>query len=384
MKNFALMSIVLIAISVGCETAPAQNNGYGNHQVSQAVLSESGGTSGSNNQGIQTQIAGNENIVMHPVVSAKTNSVSMLIPLPESWKLDNKPAEGKPAVTGPNGLAIYAYPAQSYTYTTIPEMYSAYQSSGAAMAPPAGIDNVISQQLIPYGQENGLQLIKHYPLPQVAASDAAYVSAISGNNSGPNVNRAAGTDWTDQKGNKVLIVLHYNEMGSPNFVTWGYYIQILKVSAASFDQAKNYYINGLANIQYNQNEINAYKSQLAGQIQESENHAAAMRNINSKGAQERMANTAATTEYIRESNAATRDSRWNDQDAVQERTGDYFSDQYRVVSPFDGKEYTVESGSQTYWINDRGEYIQSDDVNYDPNKYETHPGVWKKAPRKEN
>lgn len=381
MKNLPLIAVILTVLTVGCDNAPAQNNKYGNHEMKQAVPYQNDNPSSNNGQRMNSPISDNENIIMHPVSNPKTNATSMLIPLPASWQMNSKAPEGKPYITGPDGLEIYSYSGQNYIHTTNPYMHQAYQSSGTAMAPPAGIDNVVTQQLIPYGRQNGLQLINQYPLPQVAGIDAAYVKSITLDN-GPTINRAAGTDWIDQNGKKVFIVLHYYEMGSPDMVNWGYHIQVLKVLPRSFEKSKDYFVNGLVKAQFNQNEINAFKNNLANKIGESERHASAMRQINTEGAQQRMEMNSATDAHVSESHAATRDARWADQDAVQEQTGDYFSDQYRVISPFDGKEYTVESGSQTYWINDRGVYIKSDDVNFDPNNYETHPGVWQRAPRK--
>lgn len=390
MKILAIFSTALLTLTIGCDNAPAQNNGYGNHVVQKAIAVESEDSSPSkiqsnhSNNSSQNQAPAPEKITMHAVINAQTGQPSMHIPFPESWKMNNASNQNATTVTGPNDLTIMVYPTQTYTYTDIPEMQQAYQANGQQMVPPPGIENLITQQLIPQSRQQGLTSINQYPLPQVAASTAQYVGALYGANNQGNINtfRAMGTEWSDSDGKKVLIVLNYHEMGMANFVNWGYSVNVLKAAPAYFEQAKSAYIYGVSNIAYNQAEINAYNNQLAGKLKADNDQFQANQKIMTEGSRQRLENNRATSEYIRESNQATYDSRTHDNEQLQQQMGNWATDQNTVVSPFDGKEYQVEMGANSYWINDRGDYIKSDDPTYDPNKFETHPGVWKEAPRK--
>lgn len=93
-------------------------------------------------------------------------------------------------------------------------MNQAFQASGVQVMAPVGIEAAISQQLIPQGQQMGMTLQNQYPLPQIAAKDSEYASKLYGSDARQNICQAAGTDWTDRQGNKVLVVLHYYEMRS--------------------------------------------------------------------------------------------------------------------------------------------------------------------------
>ncbi len=388
MKSFALFSIALITLTIGCDNAPAQNNGYGNHAVNQAIPVNGTNSSSPQNQSYQANNASQqaavatEKITMHAVINPKTGQPSMHIPFPESWKMNTSSNQNEPTITGPNGLKIMVYPTQSYTYSNMPAMQQSYQANGQPMVPPPGIENLIAQQLVPQSRQQGLTLINQYPLPQVAASAAKYVASLYGGNGQGNHFSAAGTEWKDSEGNKVFIILNYSEMGSQDFVTWIYTVNVLKCDPRYFDQAKSDYIYGVSNIAYNQADINNYNNQLASKLKADDDQFQREQTIITEGSRQRLENNRATSEYISESNKATYESRMQDNDQLQHEMGNWATDQYTVVSPFDGKEYQVESGATTYWINDRGEYIQSSDPTYDPNKFETHPGVWKEAPRK--
>lgn len=388
MKSLTLFSFAFIALTIGCDNAPAQNDNYGNHQMHQAipVNQNNSGVESSTQQGGYAQANpsrnnGSDEIKMHPIMNAQTGQPSMYIPFPTSWKFTGA-APGQPSTTGPNGLVITIYPPQSYIYTNDPYLQQALQSNGQHVIAPVGIEVAISQQLIPQGQQMGMTLIKQYPLPQIAAKDAEYANKLYGSNPQQNVFQAAGTEWNDANGNKILVVLHYNEMRSSAMINWGYTVDMLKVQPAYFEKTKNQYIYGMSNKVYNQNEVNAFNNQLAAKLKADNDNFQAIQKINTDGARQRAEMDRQTTEYINNSNQASYEYRQHNNDMLHEQTVNTLTDVEVVISPYDGKEYQVESGSTTYWINDEGKYIQSDDPLYDPNKYETHPGVWQQAPLK--
>jgi len=262
-------------------------------------------------------------------------------------------------------------------------MQQSYQANGQQMVPPPGIEKLLAQELFPQSRQQGFTLLDQYPLPQVAACTERYVGMLHGGNGPGNTFRAAGSEWTDRDGNKVLIVLNYNEMGTANFVNWGYTVNVLKAQPQYFEQAKSAYIYGVSNIAYNQDQINAFNNQLAGKLKADNDQFQADQRIRTEGSRQRLENNRATSEHISESNKATYDQKTQDNELLQEQMGNWATDQNTVVSPFDGTEYQVEMGATTYWINHKGEYIKSNDPTYDPNKYETHPGVWQEAPKKQ-
>ena len=320
---------------------------------------------------------------MQPVMNPKTGQPTMYIPFPASWKSIDGASLGKPMMSGPNGLILTVYEAQSYSYFNDWQTNQTFQSNGVQVMAPAGIENVISRLIIPQGRQMGMTFVNQYPLPKVAECDAQYARQLMGVNSNQNQNLAAGIEWTDGEGNHVLVVVHYHEFGSQSSVFWGYNVEMLKVKASGFDKAKNQYLYALSNKVYNQNEINKFNSELAGKLKADNDQFQATQKIITQGSAQRLENDRKTSEYIRDLNQAGYEHRAHENEMLQEQMGNWASDENTVISPFDGNEYQVESGSKIYWFNNEGKYITSDDVLYDPNKYEDHPDVWQKAPQKE-
>ena len=68
-------------------------------------------------------------------------------------------------------------------------------------------------------------------------------------------------------------------------------------------------------------------------------------------------------------------------DRTHNRFLNYIKDENTVVNQQDGKRYQVEAGSDQYWINDQGQYIGTNDPNYDPNRNQgTQNQNWNQAP----
>ena len=78
---------------------------------------------------------------------------------------------------------------------------------------------------------------------------------------------------------------------------------------------------------------------------------------------------------IKESNDATNEAimeGWRQRNAASDRAHDQFTDYIRdeqtMRDPSTGETYKVETGSEQYWKNQQGEYIESDDRFYNPNR----------------
>lgn len=382
MKLLTLLSFTLLTlVTVGCEESPAQDNKYGNHQVYEAAPFKSQNKN-TDTKTSPSQQKSDEKIIMHTVINPTTGQPSMYIPFPSDWKFIKGAAVGQPAVKGPDGLTVIFYAPQSYTYTNNAMMNQTFQSNGVQVMAPVGIENALNQVILPQGRQMGMTLLNQYPLPEIAAKDREYVGRLNGGDYPQNVFQAVGTDWKDSEGNKVLVILHYFEMRSGSSISWGYNAEMLKVQLSNFEHAKQQYVFAMANKVFDQNDVTTFQNDLSRKIKSQEDHWSAMREINAKGSKERLAMDAATNEYIRNSNKEGYEYRAHNNDLLQQQTGNALNDVNVVISPFDGKEYQVESGNKTYWINDEGKYIKSDEPLFDPNKYEEHSGVWKKAPKK--
>lgn len=390
MKTITTLSFaVLILLNIGCEDTRDHSKKIGNYEVYDAVPAQG---QNENNVVDNSNIDGkyiNDNlnntddkIKMLTSINPKTGLPMVYIPYPESWEFIKDAAVGQPSIKGPNGLICILYPGQTYMYTNNSMMNESYQNNGIQVMAPVGVESVVNQVILPQCKQMGMTLVNQYSIPEVAAKDREYAVKLNEGSGLQVVNEANGTEWKDAQGNKALVVLHYWEMKSSTGVSWGYNAEMMKVQDANFEKAKRQYVYSMANKLYNQKDVAIFQSNLANQIKTQEDHATAMRNINSKGSKERLANDAATNEYVRNVNKGIAENKAHNNDLLQQQTNNALTDVSVVVSPFDGKEYQVEAGNKTYWINNEGKYIKSDDPLFDPNKYETGVGVWQKAPAK--
>lgn len=319
-------------------------------------------------------------IVMHAIMDPKTKSPFSHIPLPANWKIQSTAATGSPSIVGP-GIEIYSYPYQTFMYSNDPMTQQAYQYAGQQMRQPAGIENVISQDLMQWAQGNGLQFKKQYGLPKVAQANKSYMDQLYTYGAQQNSFQAAGTEWIDNKGKKVLIVINYNENRSQGFVMWGYYVQLLKSDAAGFDEARDYYLNGLINTQYNQQHIQAYNQQEASKLQGSAAaHNQKMQNNQANfEAQQRLHRS--TYDAVNKSSMDAYNNRMESMDRNQHNTINTIREENTVTNPSNGQQYQVEGHSNQYWMNSEGEYIPSNNSLYDPNLDPAVNGQsWEEAP----
>lgn len=332
----------------------------------------------SNNQ----QVAqGGENIVMHPMMDPKTNTPFAQVPLPASWKMNQSNQQGAPMITGPNGLKIYGSGFRSFMYSTDPMAQQAYQSQGQKMRQPIGIDNVMRQDITEMAQKNGLTFVRQFPLPQVARNDQSYMNQLYSTGPKNNKMQAVGSDWTDKNGKKLFIALHYMEMNAGGMTTWGYNLQSLEADNSYFETAKSNYINGLSNMQYNQQQINAYNQNETSNLNQSQAaHNQKMHN-NQTAFEAQQRNHQETYNSINKSSMDAYNNTNESMDRNQHAYTNYIKGEESVTDPSNGQSYQVEGNSDQYWMNGNGEYVPSNNSTYDPNQ---DPNLnnenWQEAP----
>ncbi len=371
MKSLTLFSFAILTLTIGCDDVPAQDYGYDNDQ-NQSDQYQSDQYQDQNNysnqnpsqqvgyeQSSMSQNNGGDQLTMHILRDKKTGQPLASLPVPASWKFNDNAAPGQPTATGPNGLTITDYPVKTYKYSENPNMNQRMQQYGENPVAPVGIENVMNQQTIPMGRQMGMSLLKQYPMPQITENEIAFYRQFAYSNPRNKI-QAMGSEWTDREGNKIFIVLEYLEIIGPMDMTWMYSVSILKAPQANYEKAKGQFIYAISNKNFNQDIITNSNNQVAAQERESNSHFQAMENIRRKGQNDRAKINADANDYVRNLRNQGNAFAAHNNDVVQQQESNYLNDINVVVNPNDGKEYEVESGSNTYWMNNEGEYIKSD------------------------
>ena len=287
--------------------------------------------------------------------------VSSILPMPTSWNLR---ADG---ITGPRGLKITYFPLQNFMANFDPNLQYAYSQSGQRMRQMPGIEQLVQQDFIPWGNSNGLQYVKYYEIPEITKMDKWYWDQLFKAMPSRSDVAVYGIDWKLQNGNSYFTIVHLNVSTSQSMQNWFYIAAGLEAEPSYFETAKKQYIFSLANTRYNLEPIMAYNKEEAQRV--GANWAA----FNARMAQNQRSFEESQRQFVNKSNAINDAimSGWKASNAASDKNQEQFIDaMYERINVADvstGKTYKVDEGANQYWMNNNGEYIGTQLQGYDPN-----------------
>lgn len=308
-----------------------------------------------------------QKIIMHTVMDTQRNMPMQQIPLPSDWKITSPKSTDDPNIIGPNGIKIYYRAGGSYMFSNDPYMQQIYTQSGQAMRPPISAQQIVEQDLAPTLSQHGLTLVSMEPLPEIAQRSQAYNNKLYQSMPAQKYFAALGSQWKDGNGNSAYIIVDQMISEGQGSTFWYYSLKMIEAPKEHLDDAKQAFIYGIVNTQDNPAQIQAYNlSEQQKSTQSWQQHNARMRQ-NQQNFDRQQALHRSTTEAINRSINETYRSQDAASDRIQDKQVNVIRDESTITSPYDGEQYQVESGADQYWINNDGEYIYSDDPNYNPN-----------------
>ena len=296
---------------------------------------------------------------------ANGNLVST-IPLPSNWKIHNIRQKGDPTFTGPDGIVVKDYPIQMFNYPFDQNTQYLYSQSGQQVRDFPGVEQVIQQDLIPVCRNQGLSFIKYYELPDVSRIEKWYSDQLY--QAVPNDKKtfAIGTDWQTADGNPYFLIVHFSISTTEQLRMWSYFVSSLEADKDVFEKAKKQLLFSISNVRYELEPIMAYNRS------EAEKAGRSWAQFNARMAQNQANFEASQRAHINKTNAINDAimSGWRERNAasdrMQEQRIDGIYERTNVVDE-SGQKYKVESGYNQYWMNNDGEYISTDKVDYNPN-----------------
>ncbi|MFZ1453906.1 MAG: hypothetical protein WAT20_14465, partial [Ferruginibacter sp.] len=220
---------------------------------------------------------------------------------------------------------------------------------------------------VPWAQNNGMQLVKFYEIPEISRMDKWYSDQLYKAMPSRSEVVAIGIDWTNNDGNPYFMLLHLNISTSDAMQQWYYRVSGLEAEPNYFENAKKQYIFALSNTRYNLEPIMTYNQQEAqrvGQSWAAHNQRMAQNQANFEAQQRAFVNKSnAVNDAImsgwRERNASSDRNQENYIDGIYERSN--------VQNTETGQQYKVQAGANQYWMNSNGEYISTKLNDYNPN-----------------
>ena len=296
-----------------------------------------------------------------------TGTVIVTMPFPSDWSIPDAVRQGEPSITGPVGLKVTDFPAQSFMDNYDPGLQQSYYQSGQRLRGMPRIDQLIQEDFVPQMAERGYQLVTHYEIPEVSKMDKWYSDQLYKAMPSRSEITAIGTDWKSEGGRPYFLLIHLNVSTSQTMQTWYYTSAGLEASPAHHERAKKQYIFALANARYNLQPIMAYNEQEAQRVGQS------WAAHNQRMAQNQAAFEASQRAHVNKTNAINDAimSGWRESNAAsdrsQERTIDGIYERTNTIDPTTGEGYKVAAGANQYWMNSNGEYIGTQRQDYNPN-----------------
>jgi hypothetical protein len=184
------------------------------------------------------------------------------------------------------------------------------------------------------------------------------------------------TEWKDKDGAPSMLLLKYMESASQGMVIWNYSITAMSANGRAYDQAKADLLYGLANIQNNPEQIQAYNQEEAHKANVSWSaHNQRMR-ANEESFQRTQEAYRNSTDAVNRSMMSTWETQNASSDRMQNATVNGIHEEHTITDPSTGQQYQVEAGYERYWTNGQGEQIMSNDHFYEPGTDPSLNGQW--------
>jgi hypothetical protein len=288
-----------------------------------------------------------------------SGNVAASMPVPSTWKF------GSEGITGPNGIVVKDFPLRSFMDNYNPSLQQAYAQTNLRSMP--GIDRLIREDFIPWGNTKQLQYVRHYEIPEISKIDKWYSDQLYKAMPSRSDVRAYGIEWKKENGDPYFTLVHLNVSTSDAMQNWYYLFSGLDADRDHFDAAKKQYIFSLANTRYNLEPIAEYNRK------EMQRVGANWQAFNQRMARNQAAFEAQQRAFVNKSEAVNEAIMrgWKERNAAsdreQEQRIDRIYERTNVQSTETGKLYKVDEGYNQYWMNRDGEYIGTQMQGYDPN-----------------
>ncbi len=366
---YTLLAIFLFA-SCGNSTSENQydefeNENFKNYENSRPnEFAQNEGGYQQNNAGENQQRQNNGGKKMHQLKDPSTNAVFGTMPIPTSWRAVQ--GDKELFFQGPGGIKVFNDFGGFFQYSNDQGYNQMLKQQGTQVKRPMNMEQTFTTIFLPQAQKEGARMTNKYPLPQLAArdrkNDARYIKTSPGRSNF----EAMVIEFESNDGNKTVVIAKHQMVDyGQGLQGWGFTYSAMECSASVYEQAKQDFLYAMMNIEINQQHVQRMnqKTQQATQ-QQLAGHQQRMNNIKSFGEQ--------NTRNFNARSAAS-DAQYNSwksgqvsSDRMQTNTINSINEvsTYRDAS---GNNVQVEGYYNNVYSNGNGEYIGTDNYNYNPN-----------------
>lgn len=350
MKRFNFFFLAsLLSLVIACGPADSYESYATMHAYAPLDADMNVQDDGFGESGVQARFASNkptnDEVIMHPVKDPKTGRNSFYIPLPASWKLSPQGWQG------PEGSVVKE------------------QVGGNFNSMQGGIlsaDQIVQQRVLPTLQQSGFQVLNTSHLPQVAQADQRILQQYWSSTPTQKTCEARGIAYTDQQGNKGLVVLHLFNYRSQAGQFGYFYFHVMNAQPQRYEQTKQEVLYALSNYRIDPQHLAAYNQR----EQQKSSASWAAHNSRMRSRHQQFSSWQKTQDTYNEIGDIYMDgwkSRNQSSDRMQDMSVNGIWEREAVTNPYTGEQGTVQSGYDNYYMNQWNEYIGTDDQFYNPN-----------------
>ncbi|WP_034260745.1 hypothetical protein [Altibacter lentus] len=308
------------------------------------------------------------------IKDAENGMVMAKTPLPSNWTMDETPNASLP-YRGPSQLKIYKTERYEYFYSNDSFTNQTAMQMGKQVSQPMSLEDIVTHQIKPAMEGRGYTFVTSYSLPGVVGFWNRFSQGMPQTNS-QRTYYAIGSEYQGSNGLSIFILALQTFTQNNDGIIWSISTTHLEASHAYFSEAKDAYIYGVSNTELNPQWQQFKNGQLAAnfkrndafyreQIMKSEAaHKQRMSMIAAQGNTSRSVGTIYSE--ISDISHAGFLNRSNINSDGHSKTVNMIAENTLIGNHATGEHYTVPSGTNHYWVNNRGEYIGTNNSLYDP------------------
>ena len=380
MKHLHILFGISILILTACNGNRAQNNNAESRETQDAGMDDMSLNKESAKAEKKGWFSGSRKKQMHEFKDARTGLVVYTEEFPSDWQVISKPSytmdQKLPVfliqIQGPDKLKVFNTPLKMYFTYNNPQMNQYLVNSGMAqmVSPEASNQQILQYEVQGRMKQSGFSYTGERNIPELNNYIQGKVNEM--NNPGIHF-KLLNTEWTNNSGEKALVIiskyiLRQSDPYTGGSTVWYYSIEYLFSDVSSYEVAVNHLTQSTISMKESPKWVQ-YRNLLTQQRMQ-----ASMRQ-HQANMQSRQAAFEAHQQKMKGIYAA-QDANYNSfmnrnfgsgSDNSQRQYLNMINEQETVTNPATGTNYQVDAGSTEYWMDSQGNYIQNDDLFYNPN-----------------
>lgn len=377
-SNFCFVLLAILISACGSET---KNTGgeFGSNQEFQ--------TNNDQNMGQMSINQENRNSLnSHQTSNGKTvfklkdgqGKVFGIYPVPENWKKGS----GEFLIESNDGVKVTNDMMNEFTYSHIPDYNQMLRESNVQVKPVKSLERFIKEDLVEMTKPEGMRLTNIQRTPAItqlnAQRDKVWFKAMPEQ---MNFDSAI-VDFVDAKGNPSFLLINYYVGSSQNQKRWGYSITGVESPKAIFEQTKKNFIYAVMN-----SKLNPKYVQMMNQKNQQTSQKSAMAH-NNRMAQIRSFGENNTRNFnARGAAFDAQNNSWRNGQIASDRMHTNTINGINEVDTWtdgSGNNFEVDGYYNKVYTNGTGEYMGTDDYNYNPNIDPNVNGNWEESNNNDN